>query len=114
MTGAMADTCNFHDLAALSEHRRAELLMRTEADLGPYLDKVRPIIEAVGTEGDAALARFARELDRADVPADRIAVTEAEFAAAFKDVDGEVIEALEFAIENIRTFHQEQLPAPLW
>jgi len=107
-------TCNFHDLSALSEEHRAALLRRTEADLQPYLDKVRPIIEAVRSEGDAALARFAREFDRADLSPDRIAVTEAEFDAAFREVDREVIEAIEFAIGNIRSFHEEQRPEPLW
>jgi len=107
-------TCNFHDLSALSEEHRAALLLRTEADLQPYLDKVRPIIEAVRSEGDAALARFAREFDRADLSPDRIAVTEAEFDAAFREVDREVIEAIEFAIGNIRCFHEEQRPEPLW
>jgi len=107
-------TCNFHDLSALSEEQRAALLRRTEADLQPYLDKVRPIIEAVRSEGDAALARFAREFDRADLSPDRIAVTEAEFDAAFREVDREVIEAIEFAIGNIRSFHEEQRPEPLW
>lgn len=110
----MAQICNFHHLAALSEAERAALLMRTEADLSPYLDKVRPIIEAVRADGDEALSRFAREFDRADVAADRIAVTEAEFDAAFKEVDQEVIEAIEFAIANIRTFHEEQRPEPMW
>ncbi len=81
MSGSMAQTCNVHDLTALSEAERAALLIRAEADLSPYLEKVRPIIEAVRTEGDAALARFARELDKADVAADRIVVTEAEFDA---------------------------------
>jgi histidinol dehydrogenase len=110
----MAQTCNFHDLAALTSPQRAALLLRTEADLSPFLDKVRPIIEAVRTEGDAALSRFAREFDKADIPADRIQVTEAEFDAAFDQVDQEVIEAIEFAIANIRTFHDEQRPEPMW
>jgi histidinol dehydrogenase len=114
MNGSMAQTCNFHDLAALSKEGRDALLVRAEADLTPFLDKVRPIIEAVRTEGDAALSRFARELDKADVPADRMAVSEAEFDAAFKEVDREVIKAIEFAIHNIRTFHEEQRPEPMW
>lgn len=110
----MVQTCNLHDLTALSAPARAALLQRTEADLSPYLDKVKAIIEAVRGEGDQALARFARELDRADVPADRIAVGEAEFDAAFGEVDAAVIEAIEYAIANIRSFHEEQRPEPMW
>jgi len=110
----MALTCNLHDLAQLSECARADLLRRTEADLSAYLDKVRPIIDAVRSEGDAALARFARELDKVDLSADRIAVTEAEFDAAFKEVEPEVVEAIKYAIANIRSFHEEQRPDPMW
>lgn len=110
----MAPTCNFHDLAVLSAAERAKLLARTEADLTTYLDKARPIVEAVRREGDAALARFARELDKADISADRIAVTEAEFDAAFDEVEPDVIDAIKFAIANIRAFHEEQRPEPMW
>jgi histidinol dehydrogenase len=110
----MPDICNFHELARLSEAERAALMKRTEADLGPIIEKVRPIIAAVKSEGDRALSSFARELDRADVPADRIAATEAEFDAAFKAVDKEVIAAIEYAIANIRAFHEEQRPEPMW
>lgn len=110
----MAPTCNFHDLAVLSAAERAKLLARTEADLTTYLDKARPIVEAVRREGDAALARFARELDKADISADRIAVTEAEFDAAFDEVEPDVIDAIKFAIANICAFHEEQRPEPMW
>ena len=48
-------------------------MRRTEADLSPFVEKVRPIIEDVRANGDAALSRLARELDKADVAADRIA-----------------------------------------
>jgi histidinol dehydrogenase len=110
----MAQTCNLYDLATLTSAQRDALMLRAEADLSLFLDKVRPIIEAVRTEGDQALARFARDFDNADVPANAIKVTEAEFNAAFAEVDREVVEAIEFAIANIRTFHDEQRPEPMW
>ena len=110
----MSVACNVHDLSALSVAERAALLKRSEADLSAFLDKVQPIIDAVRTEGDSALARFAREFDGADVPADRIAVTEAEFGAAFDALERDVVEAIEFAIGNIRAFHEEQRPEPMW
>ena len=110
----MAEICSFHDLSTLSADGRAALMRRTEADLSPFVEKVRPIIEDVRANGDAALSRLARELDKADVPADRIAASPAEFDAAFDAVDKEVIAAIEFAIANIRSFHEEQRPEPMW
>jgi histidinol dehydrogenase len=110
----MSEPCSFHDLATLTGDERAALLKRSETDLGPILDKARPIIEAVRSEGDAALVRFARELDKADVAIDAVKASEAEFDAAFAAVDPEVIRSITFAIDNIRRFHEEQRPEPMW
>jgi histidinol dehydrogenase len=119
MTGAqrrephMAEI-SFHDYAALSGEAREALLRRSETDLSSFMDKVQPIIEAVRTDGDAALARFGRDLDMADVREDGLKVTEAEFDAAFKLVDEAVIGSIRFGIDNIRRFHEEQKPEAMW
>ncbi|MFO1144541.1 MAG: histidinol dehydrogenase [Amaricoccus sp.] len=106
---------NFKVLADLGAAERADLLKRSETDLSGFLDKVRPIIEAVRTEGDAALVRFARDFDKATgLEADGLKATEAEFDEAFGQVDPAVIEAIRFGIENIRTFHEEQAPEPMF
>lgn len=111
----MADSiCNLHELATLDAAGRAALLKRSETDLSGFIDKVRPIIEAVRTEGDAALARFARDFDKANLSPDRIKATEAEFDEAFTKVAPEVIDSIRFGISNIRTFHEEQAPEPMW
>ncbi|MBS7544471.1 histidinol dehydrogenase [Ancylobacter oerskovii] len=110
----MSDICNLHELATLDAEARAALLKRSETDLSAFIDKVRPIVEAVRTEGDAALARFGRDLDKAEITADRLKVTEEEFDAAFKAVEPEVISSIRFGISNIRSFHEEQAPEPMW
>ena len=96
----MTGTCNFHELAKLSDEDRAKLMKRADSDIAPFLDKVRPIIAAVRAEGDKALSRFAREFDKADVPADRILVSEAEFDTAFATLAPDVREAIEFAVDR--------------
>src|SRR6185369_12652790 len=110
----MSRSVNLHDLARLGPEARANLLKRSEADLGPFLERVRPIIEAVRQEGDVALARFANEFDKSPVKAHEIAATPADFEAAFKSVAPEVIAAIEFAVENIRKFHTDQKPEEMW
>jgi histidinol dehydrogenase len=105
---------SFHVLAGLSSHNRNALLRRSEADLTGIIEKVRPIIETVRMKGDAALVQFTRELDKADVGQGSLKVTAAEFDAAFGKVDRDVIEAIEFGIGNIRAFHLEQKPEPMW
>ncbi len=106
---------NFKVLADLGAAERADLLKRSETDLSGFLDKVRPIVEATRTEGDAALVRFARDFDKATgLEASGLRATEAEFDEAFGLVDPEVIEAIRFGIENIRSFHEEQAPEPMF
>src|ERR1700740_556992 len=101
-----------HDLTRLSADERAALLVRAEEDLSIYLDRVKPIIEAVHREGDAALVRFARQFDQAPASfaAGSIKVTKADIDAAFKTVSPEVIAAIEFAADNIRRYHEAQMP----
>lgn len=106
---------SFHETSTLSEANYKALLRRSETDLSGFLEKVDPIIDAVRTEGDAALARFGRELDGAKgLNEGNLKATEAEFDAAFDAVDRQVIEAIEHGIENIRSFHEEQKPEPMW
>ena len=97
----------------LEAQERAGLLRRTESDLSPYLEKAAAIIEAVRREGDAALCRFAAELDGADPPPEQLRVDEAEFARAHAAAGEELRSALAFAAESIRRFHEAQRPEPL-
>jgi histidinol dehydrogenase len=103
-----------HVLADLTPEARARLLQRAESDLGPFLEKVRPIIEAVRTEGDTALARFAREFDRAPVEPDAIAATPEDFDRAFDELEPEMVEILRFSVDNVRRFHEAQMPEAMW
>lgn len=104
----------FHEYAKLNKDEKSALLRRSETDISGFLEKVTPILEAVRVEGDRAIARFGRELDKADITEANIKVTEAEFDEAFKLVSEDVIEAITFGIENIRHFHEEQKPEAMW
>ncbi|WP_092495119.1 histidinol dehydrogenase [Faunimonas pinastri] len=109
----MTATPNLHDLTEADAIPPA-LLKRTEADLSGFLERVKPIIEAVKNEGDAALKRFGRDFDKVTVPDFSIRVTETEFEEALAGVSPEVKAAIEFAIDNIRRFHEAQKPEEMW
>ena len=71
---------------------------------------VRKIVNDVRARGDAAVIEYTKKIDGVELnPADLL-VTKKEFDAAEKSVDSEVVKSLEIAAENIRRFHQEQLP----
>lgn len=102
-----------HDLSEAQSIPGA-LLVRTEADLSAYTERVRPIITAVQEEGDTALKRFAREFDRVTAPDLSLRVSEREFDVALAALPTDVVRAIEHAIDNIRRFHEAQKPADLW
>lgn len=103
-----------HRLGDLSESERETLLMRAEDDLEPFMEQVKPIIAAVSKDGDKALAHFAQKFDQSSVSADAIAATRAEIDAAFDAVGAEMVDTLGYAADNIRRFHEQQLPTPEW
>ena len=107
-------TISFYDLSKMTRAERDRLLKRAEGDLSHYEEKVKPIIEAVRTEGDAALARFAKAFDKAPVEAHEIAATAADFDHAEKTLDPKVREAMDFMAGSIRRFHQDQKPEEMW
>lgn len=114
MNAPVENNIALHDLGRLDVAGRARLLRRAESDLTPFLEKVKPIVEAVRTEGDAAIVRLAREIDRVDIDPEHIAARPADFDRAFSQVDRAVIDAIEYAVENIRRFHEEQKPESMW
>ena len=104
-----------HDLSQLSVTEREQLLSRAEDDLDTFVEGVRPIIDAVRSEGDEAVARFGRKFDGAvNLTADSIAASKADIDQAFDKVDRAMIETLEYSADNIRRFHEAQLPPEMW
>ncbi|MBN2981653.1 MULTISPECIES: histidinol dehydrogenase [Cohnella] len=70
-------------------------------------EAVLHIIEEVRRDGDAALLRLTEKYDRVALP--RLAVTEEEFAEAYRALDPDVLDALRQAIANVRDYHERQM-----
>lgn len=104
----------FHDLATMTTDEILHLFVRPEQDLKPFVEKARPIVEAVRRDGDAAVIHYAKEFDGADLTKTGILVSDREIADAFDAVDPDMIATLEFAADNIRRFHEAQLPGEMW
>jgi histidinol dehydrogenase len=97
---------NVRTVADLTPDERAGLFDR-DAGVEAVRDDVRDIVEAVREEGDVALRRFAAEFD--DVEVGNVDITDAAERAAER-VDDDVLAAIEAAAENIREFHERQVP----
>lgn len=109
----MADVA-FYELSQLTAEQRAALLLRPENDLGEFLEKVAPVIEDVRTKGDAALVDYAARFDGAKFTTAEVGASKADIDAAFDILDRDIIETLEYAADNIRRYHQEQMPGEMW
>ncbi|MEM7653803.1 MAG: histidinol dehydrogenase, partial [Pseudomonadota bacterium] len=111
---APAADISVFDLSAMSVADRDALTVRSEADLGPFLEGAQKIIDDVRTGGDEAVARFGRALDKADLSAAALRASPEEFAAAEGAVASDVVDAIRYAAESIRIFHERQMPEPMW
>jgi histidinol dehydrogenase len=97
---------NVREVAELGPDERAALFER-DAGVDAVRDDVADIVAQVSQEGDVALRRFASEFD--DVEVGNIDITDAA-ERAYEEIDGETRNAIEDAADNIRAFHERQVP----
>jgi histidinol dehydrogenase len=96
----------------VSESMRQRTIATFGADLAPQ-EVVRRILRDVRDRGDDALIEWTQKLDGVTLAPDAIEVSDTDIAAAYDQVDSEVVAALERAADRIRTFHARQ-PIQSW
>ncbi len=79
------------------------LNLSRKTSLDEFIEKVKPIVNAVRERGDEALIEFTEKFD--GVKLESIQVAEEEVEEAYEVVDDGLIDALETAKENIEKFH---------
>lgn len=84
------------------------LLKRSPNSYGKFEDAVNGILANIKAEGDAALFRYTKEFDKADISASNIVVTQEEIDEAYGIVDKELLEVIRKSLVNIRSFHEKQ------
>jgi histidinol dehydrogenase len=104
----------FRELSRLPADERATLLRRSEQDISNLLPRAQEVIDRVRRDGDAALVDFTRQFDAPDYQAANLKATPEDFARARDEVGAEVVAAIEHAHANIKRFHEEQMPEPMW
>ncbi len=107
------DPIRVRELSKLSREERAALLLRPSADLTPFMEGVKPIIEDVKNRGDAALVAYAKKFDGAELTPQTIKCADDEFDEAEQKLPPALKDAIRYAAENIRRFHEAQRPAPI-
>ncbi|MBN1133372.1 MAG: histidinol dehydrogenase [Methanosarcinaceae archaeon] len=101
----------YKHLSDVTNEEMEKLLCRG-GELANVGETVSSILKDVMEEGDSALRKYTKQFDGADL--EDIEVTEEEIEEAFQSIDAELINHLDIAASNIRTFHTAQLPPRTW
>lgn len=98
--------------ASLDDAAREALLLRPAIGSDKAIrEQVARIIADVKTAGDAAVASLTARLDKVEIADAR--VTAEEIAAATSELSASALAAIDLAIDNVRKFHELQLPQAL-
>jgi phosphoribosyl-ATP pyrophosphohydrolase/phosphoribosyl-AMP cyclohydrolase/histidinol dehydrogenase len=91
--------------SSLSQSERAELLRRPVLKFDAMITKVKPIVDYVRAQGDAALLDLTAKFDKAQLDG---TVVSPPFAPENLQLDDTVRAAIDVAYANIRKFHEAQ------
>lgn len=98
--------------SVLSPQQRKQTLARPSQRRDPaVLETVRTIFAEVEQEGEAAVDRWCRKLDR--TPLERLDLTPDVVAAARANLDAEDLAAIDFALDQVRFYHEASAPKPV-
>ena len=86
----------------------SNLLKRSPNSYGEYEGRVNAIIENVKANGDEAVFSYTEQFDGYKLTCDNIVVTDEEIAAAYEEIDDELVEIIRKALVNIRDYHAKQ------
>lgn len=106
------DPIAFRRLEEISREELDRIFKRQDGELEPFMEKVRPIVQAVRDRGDQALLEFTEQFEGVSLPGGEIRVSPEEREAAGRTLEASVKRALAQAAENIRTYHEALMPDP--
>ncbi len=95
---------------SLTQEEQKKIILRSELDISGVRENIKTIINEVRSNGDSALREFTSRFDAVDLSDIALRVSEAEIREAKENLNPRVKESLDFAIENVRRFHQIQKP----
>src|SRR5262249_44654489 len=102
------------ELAKLGQDELATVMRRAEQDISSLLPAAQAVIERVRKEGDSALVDYTRQFDAPNYSIESRCAGREDFARARDEIGPAVVDAIQKAHDNIRRFHEEQMPEPMW
>ncbi|SMB88109.1 histidinol dehydrogenase [Desulfonispora thiosulfatigenes DSM 11270] len=105
---------NIFKWAEVCPETKNKILKRAEVDITEQMEIAKDVIAEVKEIGDSAVFKYTEKFDKALLTKETLKVTQEEIEQGFKNVEPEFRETLEFAANNIRKFHEKQMPESLW
>ena len=84
------------------------LLKRSPNSYGKFEAAVGEILSDVRANKDAALFKYTKDFDKADINASNIVVTKEEIEEAYTKVDPKLVNVIRKALKNIKEYHEKQ------
>lgn len=84
------------------------LLKRSPNSYGKFEAAVGEILSNVRANKDAALFKYTKDFDKADINASNIVVTKEEIEKAYTKVDPKLVNVIRKALKNIKEYHEKQ------
>ena len=84
------------------------LLKRSSNSYGKFEAAVGEILSNVRANKDAALFKYTKDFDKADINASNIVVTKEEIEEAYTKVDPKLVNVIRKALKNIKEYHEKQ------
>ena len=84
------------------------LLKRSPNSYGKFEAAVGEILSNVRANKDAALFKYTKDFDKADINASNIVVTKEEIEEAYTKVDPTLVNVIRKALKNIKDYHEKQ------
>ena len=71
---------------------------------------VRDVVQTVKRQGDKALLHYTEEFDRQILSVDELRVSSSDLDAAYQQISGELLDAIQLACRNVEAFHRQRIP----
>ena len=110
----MSNQIAIYNLSTITLEKRQKLFERNQEEMDGLIKQVKPIIDNVRRRGDIALCEYAEKFEGAQINPNELAATKDDVKNAYKELDDEFVEVMKFSAENIRKFHEQQMPKKSW
>ncbi len=105
---------NIYKYSELSKEQKEFILKRAEIDITSYMQVAKEVSDDVKANGDAAVLKYTEKFDQISLTSETMKVTKEEIEEAYNRIDETSKEAITYAYNNIRTFHEKQKPEEMW